>query len=214
MPDMTCLSQFRAYGVIPDFTPPPILYKRSVFVRCLTIGAMSLTPSTPESPNALNVPPTQEFPRPLRREGAAFFLTVAEQALMDAMDRSSPPPEPILGKRTSRQDTNQDGGDVTEPEEGDSATETARPQESSPNVITAATLRYASRKKLRSEQRDEVETFLQVSSLMYTWPYMISILLRIRLWVVRPSYLYVSYLWRIKSMPFDLPRRPTKYQTS
>ncbi len=177
---------------------------------------MSLTPSITESPNPLNVPPTtQEFPpRPLRREGAAFFLTVAEQALMDAMDRSSPPPEPILGKRASRQDTDQDGGDVTEPEEGDSATETARPQESSPNVITAATLRYASRKKLRSEQRDEVEAFLQVSSLMYTWPYMISIFLRIRLWVVKPSYLYVSYLWRIKSMPFDLPRRPTKYQTS
>ena len=130
---------------------------------------MSSTPSNTGSPPALTaVPPTTHgSPRPLRREGAAFFLSVAEQALMDAMDRSSPPPEPILGKRTSEQDTDQDGGDATEPDEGDSTTETARPQGSSSDVTTAATLRYASRKKLRSEQRDEVETFLQVSSSMY-----------------------------------------------
>ena len=130
---------------------------------------MSSTPSNTGSPPALTaVPPTTHgSPRPLRREGAAFFLSVAEQALMDAMDRSSPPPEPILGKRTSGQDTDQDGGNATEPDEGDSTTETTRPQGSSSDVITTATLRYASRKKLRSEQRDEVETFLQVSSSMY-----------------------------------------------
>ena len=113
---------------------------------------------------------------------------------MDAMDRSSPPPEPILGKRTHGQDHEDDHGENTEPDEGDTTTETAHPQESSSNAITAATLRYASRKKLRPEQRDEVEAFLQVSSLMLfdRLDPIISTFQRIQLWVVRPNYLYVS----------------------
>lgn len=84
---------------------------------------------------------------------------------MDAMDRSSPPPEPILGKRThDGQDNEQDSGSTTEPDEEDPTTGSAQHPEPSSGNITAATLRYASHKKLRSEQRNEVEAFLQVSS--------------------------------------------------
>jgi len=36
--------------------------------------------------------------RPLQREGAMILLSPAEQALQDAILRSSPPPEPVLGK--------------------------------------------------------------------------------------------------------------------
>ena len=78
------------------------------------------------------------------------------------MLRSSPPPEQVLGKRTHEQDNEQEGGD-TEPEEGTSATAQAQSLPSLGNV-TAATLRYATYKKLRAEQRDELEAFLQVSS--------------------------------------------------
>ncbi len=125
---------------------------------------MSLTPSNTGSPGALTAPPTQQFHRPLQREGAAFFVSAAEQALIDAMDRSSPLPEPLLGKRTHGQVHEEDHGEDTEPDEVDTTTETTRPQESSSDAITAATLRYASRKKLRPEQRDEVEAFLQACS--------------------------------------------------
>ena len=130
------------------------------------MSSTSLTPSNTGSLGALTATPTQQVRRPLQREGAAIFASAAEQALIDAMDRSSPPPEPILGKRTYAQDHEEDQGESTEPDEGDITTETPHPQESSSNAITAATLRYASRKKLRPEQRDEVEAFLQVSSLI------------------------------------------------
>ncbi len=106
------------------------------------------------------------FIAPLQREGAAFFVSAAEQALIDAMDRSSPPPEQILGKRIHGEDHEEAHGEDTEPDEVDTTTETTCPQESSYHAITAATLRYASRKKLRPEQRDEVEAFLEVSSFL------------------------------------------------
>jgi len=35
---------------------------------------------------------------PLQREGAMILLSPAEQALQDAMLRSSPPPKPVLRK--------------------------------------------------------------------------------------------------------------------
>jgi hypothetical protein len=105
--------------------------------------------------------------RPLQREGAVYLLSPAEQALEDAMLRSSPPPEQVLGKRTHEEGDEQqgrdDGGD-TEPEEGTSASTQAQSLAPSLSNITNATLRYATYKKLRTEQRDELEAFLQVSS--------------------------------------------------
>jgi len=101
--------------------------------------------------------------RPLQREGAIIFLSAAEQALEDAMLRSSPPPEQLLGKRAHVQDDEQEGGD-TEPEEGTSASAQAQSLAPSLSNVTAATLRYATFKKLRAEQRDELDAFLQVSA--------------------------------------------------
>ncbi len=98
------------------------------------------------------------------------MLTPAERALEIAMSRSSPPPEQVLGKRTHEQNDEQEGGD-TEPEEETSATPQARSLAPSLSNVTAVTLRYATYKKLRAEQRDELEAFLQVSiSLMYHGP--------------------------------------------
>ena len=130
-----------------------------------------------------NVPPPQTPPwsqpplssrphRPLRREGAVIFdhLTQAEQAMEDAMLRSSSPaPEPVLGKRTCEED------EQTEPDED--ATSTPRqsqlPPPSISNVI-ASTLQYALKKKLRPEQHDEMDAFLLVSSFIITLPALVS----------------------------------------
>ncbi|KAF8952144.1 hypothetical protein BDZ97DRAFT_1880774 [Flammula alnicola] len=107
---------------------------------------------------------TSQVRRPLQREGAIILLSPAEQALEDAMSRSSPPPEQVLGKRTHEQDDEQEGGD-TEPEEGTSATAQAQSLPPSLSNVTAATLRYATYKKLRTEQRDELEAFLRDTAL-------------------------------------------------
>ena len=102
--------------------------------------------------------------RPLRREGARYFLSSAEQAVEDAMNRSSPAPDPVLGKRAHQADE-QDGNDT---EEDTSSTAPRQPATPSIANVAAASLRYASKKKLRAEHRDEVETFLLVStSLVY-----------------------------------------------
>ena len=101
--------------------------------------------------------------RPLQREGAVYILSPAEQALEDAMLRSSPPPEQVLGKRTHEEGDEQEGGG-TEPEEGTSALAQAQSLAPSLGNVKDATLRYATYKKLRTEQRDELEAFLQVSS--------------------------------------------------
>jgi hypothetical protein len=124
-----------------------------------TISATLPLPSSQPSPNSQ--------PRhPIRREGAVVFefLTVAEQALEDAMNRSSsPPPEPLLGKRP-RESESGDGNSDTEPDgEGDEQGALTVPQLPSISNVTTATLRYASKKKLRPEQRVEVEAFLLVS---------------------------------------------------
>lgn len=114
--------------------------------------------------------------RPLRREGAIIFLSAAEQALEDAMSRSSPSPEQVLGKRTHEQDDEQGAGGDTEPEEGSSSSAQAQSLAPSLSNVTAATLRYATFKKLRAEQRDELDAFLQVSlndvfsSIYKHWP--------------------------------------------
>ena len=118
---------------------------------------MSSTPT----PAAQNVP---QAPRPLRREGAQYFPSTAEQALEEAMMRSSPIPEMVLGKRTHHDDQpGEDGGDTESDEEGSLL---PHPQTTTPSIsnLTAATMRYASRKKLRPDQRDEIEAFLSVSS--------------------------------------------------
>jgi len=105
-----------------------------------------------------DLPPTSapQPRRPLRREGAIILLSPAEQALQL---RSSPPPEPVLGKRPHQEDDN--GGD----DNRDTSTPPMQPQTSLPSLsnVTAAALGYATHKKLRPEQRDELETFLLVS---------------------------------------------------
>ena len=107
--------------------------------------------------------------RPLQREGTAYILSSAEQALEDAMLRSSPPPEQVLGKRTHEEGDEQEDGDEpggdTDLEERTSASAHAQSLAPSLANITDATLRYATYKKLRSEQRDKLEAFLQVSTL-------------------------------------------------
>lgn len=95
--------------------------------------------------------------RPLRREGACYFLSTVDQ---DDMLRSSPTPEPVLGKRTCQVDL--DSNNDTEPDEGSPSTMSL----DSINHVVAATSRL--KKKLRPEQRDELDAFLSVStSLMY-----------------------------------------------
>jgi len=53
-----------------------------------------------EGPNAVEPQTSQPISHhhPLQREGAYYFLSVAEQAMEDATLRSSPPPEILLGK--------------------------------------------------------------------------------------------------------------------
>ena len=94
--------------------------------------------------------------RPLQREGAVVFLLAAEQAMEDTMMRSSLTPEPVLGKRGRQADSLTDGND-TEPDNG-------LPSTPSISNVAAATLWYVSKKKLRPEQRDEVDAFLLVST--------------------------------------------------
>lgn len=93
------------------------------------------------------------------------MLSAAEQAMEDAMLRSTPTPEPVLGKRTY----NSTDGDDTEPDDElspETQCESSLPLSSN---VAAATVRYAAKKKLRPEQRDEVDAFLLVSSsLMYS----------------------------------------------
>ena len=100
--------------------------------------------------------------RPLQREGAQYFLSAAEEALAEAMMRSSPPPEPLLGKRV--RDNDQPAEDDHDSEADEEVPPTTHLQPSIPSIsnLTAATLRYAAKKKLRPEQRDEVEAFFSV----------------------------------------------------
>jgi|ERR1700722_8237784 len=119
---------------------------------------MPLSPSTP--PYDPHTPPRG---RGLRREGAiANILSMPEQALVDAMMQSSSPlPESVLGRRTRAEDDVGDG-DRDDPD----GTPRASAQPSISN-ITAITLRYGSKKKLRQEQRDEVDIFLTVSPFVF-----------------------------------------------
>lgn len=125
--------------------------------------SMQNLPTAPP-PSATNNSLPQPTRRPLRREGAFYFPSAAERAMEAAMMRSSSPPvEPALGKRT-RDEGGAEDNDSTGPGDGKplpSAANAPQVQPSLSNVITA-TLQYAARKKLRPEQRNEVEVFLLV----------------------------------------------------
>ena len=127
-----------------------------------------IAPPPPGQPSPSSQPPPGSQPRrPIRREGAVIFesLTEAEQALEDAMNRlSSPPPEPVLGKRTHEGKPG-DGNSDTEPDGGGDARGAlaAPPELPSISNVTATTLQYVSKKKLHPDQRVEVEAFLLVS---------------------------------------------------
>jgi len=86
-----------------------------------------------------------------------------EEAMMAS---SSPPPESVLGKRRRSVDEPVDGGDTEPDEQGSSI---APPQSELPSItnVAATVRRYAAIKKLRPEQRDEVEAFLSVSISSY-----------------------------------------------
>jgi hypothetical protein len=113
-------------------------------------------------PNAVESQTSQPIfhRRPIQREGARYFLSAAEQAMEDAMLRSSPSPEIVLGKRTRQGD---DDHIDTEPDEDPllAPQESLRPSVSN---VADASRRYALKKKLRPEQRDEVDAFLLVSA--------------------------------------------------
>jgi len=124
-----------------------------------------MSSQTPLAPNVrqLQTPhlpaSSSQLPRTLRREPAVRFNTAAEQAMEDAMlASSSPPPETVLGKRTRPDDNSAVDADTELDEQGPS-TLIRQPPPSISNV-TAATLRFASKKKLRPEQRDELDVFL------------------------------------------------------
>ena len=119
-------------------------------------------------PPSLQPPPGSQPHRPPRREGAFHFknLTPAEQALEDAMNWvSSPPPESVLGKWTHGENEGDHGSSNTELDQDASTTQ---PQPPTISNLTAATLRYASKKKLGPEQHGDLEAFLLVSFVI-TW---------------------------------------------
>ena len=128
-----------------------------------------MAPSATPTPNlgnaAANIPSSQPH-HPLQREGATIFLSPAEQAVENAMMRSSPAPDPMpesaLGKQQHGVDDSTDGND-TEPNNESPSTTQLQSLPSISNVATA-TLCYALKKKLHPEQCEEVDAFLLVST--------------------------------------------------
>jgi len=59
---------------------------------------MALPEDAAAEPQTSQPIPDSHSRRPLQREGARYFLSTAEQAMEDAMLRSSPPPETVIGK--------------------------------------------------------------------------------------------------------------------
>ena len=117
------------------------------------------------TPNPLPAAPPATQLRPLRREGAIILLSREEQALEDAMLRSdSPEPEAsTLGKRNRANDSEDHDGSDTEPDL-EAPTTTSQTLVPTSSNITAASLRYATQKRLRSEQRGELDAFLSAST--------------------------------------------------
>ena len=117
------------------------------------------------TPNPLPAAPPATQTRPLRREGAIILLSRGEQALEDAMLWSdSPEPEAsTLGKRNRANDSEDHDGTDTEPDL-EAPTTTSQTLVPTSSNITAASLRYATQKRLRSEQRGELDAFLLAST--------------------------------------------------
>ena len=137
---------------------------------------MAAPTEEPPTDTATSFPPNFAR-RPLQREGACYLPSAAERAMeaervMEAamMRSSSPLVETALGKRVH------EGNDLEDDDAAESDGEGPPPVEATaPHALPllsnliAATLRYASRKKLRPEQCDEIEGFLSVSTLLYHW---------------------------------------------
>lgn len=138
---------------------------------------MALEQTEPSFPAQANIPHLQRHPyRRLQRENAVIILTPAEQALADFMvQSSSPPPEnpsgsTFLGKR-ARSDADEDSGEATEPDTNNPTSISGTIPQAKPftsrhalnHRALTAVRRYASTKRLRTEQRDQVEDFLMVS---------------------------------------------------
>ncbi|KIJ90086.1 hypothetical protein K443DRAFT_576202 [Laccaria amethystina LaAM-08-1] len=133
-------------------------------------------PGIPSQPQAQALPPTSSAQappstssaqalRPLQREGAIILLSNHEQELHDAMMRSSPPPElSILGKRPRQEGDLPDTGDTDVEDDGPSPMQSQAFTPTFSNVA-AACLRYASKKKLRADQCNDLEVFLVDSPL-------------------------------------------------
>jgi hypothetical protein len=122
------------------------------------VGSASATLSSPAPLGLL-------LSHPLQWEHAVVFHlpTPGEQEMEDAMlQLSSPPPESVLGKRTHREGEPGHGSDTELDEEGPSTTQ-SQPASLSIHNVTGSTQQYMSKKKLRPEQSDEVDTFLLVS---------------------------------------------------
>lgn len=116
--------------------------------------------------------------RLLRRQHAVIFLTPAEQSIADAMVRSSPPPQAsssTLGKRLRRPSSGEeDDGDATDidtdlPSTAGVVARTEAPSLSllalppaAPVGTPLSTVLQPVSKKLRVEQREEVDAFLKV----------------------------------------------------
>lgn len=117
--------------------------------------------------------------RRLRRQGAFLLTAPAEQAFTGTMPRSNlPPPVPAaLGKRARDSDGDGDPGSATDidteasPTMGATALPCTAARElealvpspaASAGRVSATVLQYASTKKLRLEQREEVGVFLEV----------------------------------------------------
>lgn len=156
-------------------------------------------------------------PRPLRRQGAQFFEEEqAERDLEEAMMRSSSPlPESVLGKRALQDDDDRDGND-TEPDDGASPVPLSRsgPAPLTTN-ISVASQRYAVKKKLRPEQRSEVDTFTLVSIILFYWHILcadMSTLVRTQMLVGKQSYLRLCWPLKTRSMHSSQQHLPGHYQ--
>ncbi|KAF8914281.1 hypothetical protein CPB84DRAFT_1841008 [Gymnopilus junonius] len=123
----------------------------------------SNAPTQPMGTNPAQDPQQPAMPtssRMLQREGAQIFPSASQTAIEQAMLRSSPPPEPLLGKRmreNNDEDENEPEPQAVEPSPSDGPPQTVMLSISN---VNAATLRYATFKKLRPDQWDEIDSFL------------------------------------------------------
>jgi len=88
------------------------------------------------------------------------------------MLQSSSPPHSVLGRRSRHEGNDTD----TEP---DTVEPHALPEISN---VSAAVMRYATKKKLRPEQRDDLDSFLTVSSCLYHYISILTKSFRTRRW--------------------------------